>query len=985
MLNVSAETKALLKSDSVYKEMTVVLTASNHLTYTYHNEDIYYESFELSESIIDGSDMTVMGCISSEMRITLRNVDNLKENAFDESPITVTMVPYETTRSKNLMPPLYGAGYSDTQNGITFVVNDDLSVTFTGIATANTTIELAHYRVLDAKNTYVSGCPSGTEGVKQGKFTLIRGAFETYYDDLGSDVYIQTQANDICSYAAYFASGQTVNMTFYPMMRLTTQSNTYEAYGEKYVARDQITLFTGYVDSGQYNNDRGWIKITAYDALYHHQSTKCWNWYRSAFGSNGGTARGLRTLMISLFDWLETHDDGYRMDYNSSKTPVILNAVKIKRRLNNKEMTVTDFLKSLCQLNCGFGIVGRNGEFEIRYLNSTDSGTETITYYRGLTEKDYVAVPFDEGITIITNSDDNGVTLDEPSGQIPTPDWDDDTNDNYVVVSDDSVDIFTGKYFITNNGLVKKLSAAKRRKILDILLTNVQTPTYTIDGVTYPCYRFKSHKLECNGLPYLECGDVIIYKPDQSTPAKPFVIANRKLKGIQAMVDTFSLELPNTLKTYGGETSKKKDSNIESEGSTTNLTTGSFIENGTYSAYDYDAMGFSSVTVNVSGGGGGPQGDTKNGRAIGYIPALSTVHIVEATGATPKVVNVSANLPSIIDSRDAQMTRAGDYVYFTKGSSTTIVYRVPYDNLAATPEVYYDTTDTSVSEGSGVNYLARGLLNRYQKINGANRRYIKNLLNNIEEEATVTYGGWYGYSFTKDHGYAYSKSKGKWSIIRIIDLYASGINMGASHRALNDIDHVWLQNTTKYSVVIGGTQTDYTFNETVYATGSNIIGNYLIHYSASYTENGSTYYDLCYTQLGTTTVNRFMVNGEKVRLKHSSTLASSNANYFLKWNDAGTKLGVLLVQNGIALIDTSLNVTWIKETVDHVAITTYASESNWSMFGDYIYLSWNQLLYKISTETTIEATSSKNAAGSLGYVQQAIPADQIGTAIILFS
>lgn len=607
MLNVSAETKALLKSDSVYKEMTVVLTASNHTTYTYHNEDIYYESFELSESIIDGSDMTVMGCISSEMRITLRNVDNLKENAFDESPITVTMVPYETTRSKNLMPPLYGAGYSDTQNGITFVVNDDLSVTFTGTATANTTIELAHYRVLDAKNTYVSGCPSGTEGVKQGKFTLIRGAFETYYDDLGSDVYIQTQANDICSYAAYFASGQTVNMTFYPMMRLTTQSNTYEAYGEKYVARDQITLFTGYVDSGQYNNDRGWIKITAYDALYHHQSTKCWNWYKSAFydeTQDKNVAKGLRDLMRSLFTWLDQGGaDGYFMDYNPNKTPIILEDVKIKKRLSNKEMTVTDFLKSLCQLNCGFGIVGRDGRFEIRYLNSTDSGMETITYYRSLTERDYVAIPFDEGITIITNSDDDGVTLAEATGEVPVPDWDDDEHDNYVITDDESHDVFTGRYFIVNNGLVKKLSPAKRLKILDIVLTNVQLPEFTIDGVTYPCYRFKSHKLECNGLPYLECGDVIIYKPDASTPAKPFVIVNRKLKGIQAMVDTFSLELPNTLKTYGGETSKKKDSNIESEGSVTNLTTGSFTENGTYSAYDYDAMGFSSVTVNVSGGG----------------------------------------------------------------------------------------------------------------------------------------------------------------------------------------------------------------------------------------------------------------------------------------------------------------------------------------------------------------------------------------------
>ena len=965
MLNVSAETKALLKSDSVYKEMTVVLTASNHITYTYHNEDIYYESFELSESIIDGSDMTVMGCISSEMRITLRNVDNLKENAFDESPITVTMVPYETTRSKNLMPPLYGAGYSDTQNGITFVVNDDLSVTFTGTATANTTIELAHYRVLDAKNTYVSGCPSGTEGVKQGKFTLIRGAFETYYDDLGSDVYIQTQANDICSYAAYFASGQTVNMTFYPMMRLTTQSNTYEAYGEKYVARDQITLFTGYVDSGQYNNDRGWIKITAYDALYHHQSTKCWNWYRSAFGSNGGTARGLRTLMISLFDWLETHDDGYRMDYNSSKTPVILNAVKIKRRLNNKEMTVTDFLKSLCQLNCGFGIVGRNGEFEIRYLNSTDSGTETITYYRGLTEKDYVAVPFDEGITIITNSDDNGVTLDEPSGQIPTPDWDDDTNDNYVVVSDDSVDIFTGKYFITNNGLVKKLSAAKRRKILDILLTNVQTPTYTIDGVTYPCYRFKSHKLECNGLPYLECGDVIIYKPDQSTPAKPFVIANRKLKGIQAMVDTFSLELPNTLKTYGGETSKKKDSNIESEGSVTNLTTASFTENGTYSAYDYDAMGFSSVTVNVSGGGIDPFGTPITAMAIEPITKYDTVYVLtNSTGGQPVLVNSS--IPS-----GGVAFANGNVYFYGNGNDGKGIYYVPLTNLSGAWTLYKNVKQ--------VNNIWQNIADY---VDTSNVRTVENLSNG----ATLTSDS---SNNPIDNVLTYTSTISDYIIIHS--------NWGYRQYSIEDF-------SASAGAAVGtpanSRPTGLTSYEQLYSSGSNY---YLRNYINSGSSNTKTSETLL---LDSGTVNHSSVtksiwqydkNGDRIAFNSNtsylckistdgtvtdigtvaysgSTAVWNISSMAIQCNAEKTKLWANLGNNGLYIVT---------DLISYSTITGITS-ANACMFDDYFWTGSQLYKLNMSSSNTMGKTTSKEHTGNLGYVIRDVGTGQTDTAYLLF-
>ncbi|MBR3645998.1 MAG: hypothetical protein IKN54_06230 [Lachnospiraceae bacterium] len=561
MLNVSAATKTLLKGDSVYKEMTVVLYSVKGTRLTFNNDKIYYESFELSESILDGSNMTFMGCISNEMRVTLRNDTNMREDAFNGSPVTVTVTPY-----------------------------------------------------------------FDNNGVK--------------------------------------------------------------------TAGDTIPLFSGYVDNGAYDHDKSYLKITAYDVLYYLKGINIWNWYRTEFS---GGAKTLSTVLSDFASWVDTNS-GYDFELSQSRCPVILDVVKIKKRLNNKQMTAADFLKSFCQLSCACAIIDRTGKLQLIYLNSLVTQDEIVEYYRSLTSKDYVIQPFTEGITIRTNSDDNGVTLTAPT--TITVDWNDDSNDTYII-DDDDVAVSTGRYFIENNGLVKKLSKRKREAIINILLNNVQNSYYT----------FKSYTFECNGLPYVECGDrigyqkytdttenfdankeltvdntdgaetpvtititftnnyaatpstsiivrnsattgdnptiyldiydalvgigyqsygiaagdkITFYKYNGTTEIKYykddevhdisqyqhsgypdydlkleagvsnafelimtlyqsctatleysglknyyFIVANRKLKGIQSMIDTFSFDLPNTLQEYGGTTSGLTDTNIAAESSTT--------------------------------------------------------------------------------------------------------------------------------------------------------------------------------------------------------------------------------------------------------------------------------------------------------------------------------------------------------------------------------------------------------------------------------
>ena len=594
MISVSNLTKQLFKKDSTHKQMIVKIYDVAVLPYVFGNEDIYYESFELSESILDGSTMTFMGCISSEMRVTIRNTNNFREEQFNDSKITVEVTPYDEVNTKNQMPPLRMAGNKDTINGITYTVNDNLSVDVVGTATDDSEYEIAHFTVMEDKTLVLSGCPSGVGVTGEFDGTLeikhLDGTFESY-EDVGFDIQVEFEEGDECIYKIFVAQGQTVNTTFYPMLRETTETSTYEHYGTELVAADTVMLFTGYIDNGHYDQDKGWLKLTAYDVLSKLSSFNVWNWYRTAF-SNG--AMNLDDLLDSFATYVDTNS-GYDFELSLTRCPVILEDVKIKKQLNNKEMTATEFLKSFCQLACGMGMIDRNGKFQIIYMNAQASGSETITYYRGLTAKDFVATPFTEGITIRTNNDDNGVTVLAPEQYDPSI-WNSDTYDTYVIDNDDQA-IVLGKYIIETNGIVKKLSVAKRRAILSIDLNNLPTAYYT----------FKSYELQCNGLPYLECGDRIVYQPTlQDTPIA-FNVVSRKLKGIQAMVDTYSFEI-DPHKKYGGSTSKKKDEiasgNVENEGSVNNMTTISVTENGTYEPYDYDAMGFSSVTVDVAGGEG---------------------------------------------------------------------------------------------------------------------------------------------------------------------------------------------------------------------------------------------------------------------------------------------------------------------------------------------------------------------------------------------
>ena len=252
MLDVSEATKALLKTDSVYKEMYVTIENTGS-PYIFENEDIYYEAFELKESILDGSDMTFMGCIASEMRITIRNRDNLKDYALNNRKITVEVTPYDRENTKNHLQSLYSAGDELEFNNVKMVVGDDLSLALTRNANAHTSILVCDFMVDEDATWVLSGCPSGSAVSNRlyGKMTVTNPTtgVQTVYNDMGSDVTVTIQKGNIIQYEIIIAQGQSTGVTFYPMLRDVGESSTYEPYGNKYIEMDTIPLFYGYIEN----------------------------------------------------------------------------------------------------------------------------------------------------------------------------------------------------------------------------------------------------------------------------------------------------------------------------------------------------------------------------------------------------------------------------------------------------------------------------------------------------------------------------------------------------------------------------------------------------------------------------------------------------------------------------------------------------------------------------------------------------------------
>ena len=352
-----------------------------------------------------------------------------------------------------------------------------------------------------------------------------------------------------------------------------------------------VPLFHGFVDECTKSADGYYQEFVCYDRLAYLSDEPGYNMYKAAF--NGSSVD------------LETFRDAIVLDcdMDAVNSQVLPNDdIIFKKRKRNKDVTAMALLRHIAQINGTFGILNRDNRFEFRGIDDS-ADPEAVAYYRELTYSDHIVRPVGDpsvptgSITIRTSSQDAGVTVDWTNYQQyagTDPGWSDESQDTYLV-DDDDADVVVDSYIIEGNLIAYKLKKGKKQVIGANILASLGH-----DAV------FREYSVKCNGLPYVECCDKVLFtKGDQSQIE--FVVTKRVLEGVQNMTDTYSCTInaqDSNNKTFVSNVDNSTNSLGGNPDDALGLTEKTITENGTYSALDDGAEGYSQVTVDVEGGGG---------------------------------------------------------------------------------------------------------------------------------------------------------------------------------------------------------------------------------------------------------------------------------------------------------------------------------------------------------------------------------------------
>lgn len=319
----------------------------------------------------------------------------------------------------------------------------------------------------------------------------------------------------------------------------------------------KIPLFRGYIDSAEYDSQEQTYKFVCYDGLYWILNSTSfpdgelvYKWYKTFLGKKWHTLKEFRNALFTKL--------GMTQAYNIFSGSLPNDGIKIKKRFNNKDMTVLELVQGLCQISGCCGIINRLGQFEWRYISDgeltrtkkaypgcfypgemypsqeitekvTTGAEEEISVYNDLVYSDFVLKPLKQFITVRNNADDSGQYVsNNPSdkkhyykGFVTSAD-DDTDRDRDDPAGDDDDEMITGAYVLEGNMFAYKLKA-KNKKIAAANLWNRLGQDIG----------FRTYSVTTYGLPYVEIGDRI------KVAGKTFIVTSRELTGEAVMWDKF--------------------------------------------------------------------------------------------------------------------------------------------------------------------------------------------------------------------------------------------------------------------------------------------------------------------------------------------------------------------------------------------------------------------------------------------------------------
>lgn len=192
-----------------------------------------------AQSTADGAYLERSGTgttIDTTGAATIRSLVVEGQSVQDGTPTPSAPVPIVSVESRNLLVQPY-VNASKTQNGVTFTVNDDYSLTVSGTSTATTYFNFATHTSSPYEiepGTYTLGLgtalPTGmsvTTNRRVGSSNL-----ESFTINAGSSSKTGTfSASGILRCYVVVQSGATIDTTIYPMLERGTTANPYQPYG----------------------------------------------------------------------------------------------------------------------------------------------------------------------------------------------------------------------------------------------------------------------------------------------------------------------------------------------------------------------------------------------------------------------------------------------------------------------------------------------------------------------------------------------------------------------------------------------------------------------------------------------------------------------------------------------------------------------------------------------------------------------------------
>lgn len=258
----------------------------------------------------------------------------------------------------------------------------------------------------------------------------------------------------------------------------------------------EIALFNGIVDSAQMETNKNYKAISAFDELYTAGQNDIASWYNGlTFPITIGAFRN------SLFAHL---------GITQVITHLPADGIEIEKQYSPTKLEALPVIKSICQLNCVFGIINREGKFEYRIPNSS-SATENLEPYKTIDYQEYTVKPVDR-LTIRQTDQDEGVSYGE--------------GENTYIIQ--------GNFFTLN------LSEEVLNDIAESIYGNIEGFSYipfSSKGIALPWVECAQGTVSCEVYDFGNSSSgSAFYKP------MSFSVLARKLTGIQALRDSFSAE-----------------------------------------------------------------------------------------------------------------------------------------------------------------------------------------------------------------------------------------------------------------------------------------------------------------------------------------------------------------------------------------------------------------------------------------------------------